>query len=196
VTALKRSEALSVRLDNRTKEGLEAAAERNRSTISREAAERLARSLATDETLKPDFDSEEDRALANLLVMLHRRLRQMTGRSWRDDRYTFRAFAAGIALLLEALPRMLGFSDGEGPVPERLAQIYRDSPRALLHEAADTPSAPELGRGTMVGMLDVLLLYDGPGPLARHRTGYVREHWELPQIYHDLRLGRSRPDLG
>lgn len=195
-TAGKRSQLATIRLDDRTKAALEAAAEKNGSTFSSEAAERLMRSVSFSEQLRPDFDHEEDRALSSLLVMLHRRLRQYTGASWRDDAYTCGAFTAGLAVLAQALPGMLGLADGHAAIPDRLREIYRNSPRALLNEGADPaaatpPTAKELGRGLMVGLLDLLPAYGIPAPGVRHATGYIREYWELPQVFHDLRLGRK-----
>jgi hypothetical protein len=191
MTGLKRSEALSVRLDDQTKTKLEAAAEKNKSTVSSEAAERLAQSFASSERgLKPDFDLEEDRGLAHLLVMLHRRVRQYTAYSWRDHPRAFKEFADGVAIALQALPRMLGFLGREFPEPERLAEIYRNSPRALLGDAATVPAPGELGRAFMVDLLEALPDYVQPG--VHHKTGFVSEYRELAQAAHDLRLGGTK----
>lgn len=185
-TASKRSELLSVRLDEATKALLSAAAEQKQSTISCEAAERLIRSFATDAAMRTDFDHPENRAFSTLIIMLDRRLRQYTGRSWAQDPYTWREFASGLELILQALPRLLGLPDGEPVVPDRLATAYSVSPQAVISDSASLPAGGQLGRVIAASLLEVLPAYGGTPMSAHHSTGFLRELYEFPQIAHDL----------
>ncbi|HEV2187518.1 MAG TPA: hypothetical protein VGR70_09935 [Stellaceae bacterium] len=172
---------------------LQSAADRSQLTLSSEVADRLIRSLSNDYGIPLEFEHSENRGFSGMIVTWERRLRQQTGRSWADDAYTFRAFAAGIVELLQLLPGRLGIADGEPVVPLRLRQIYSAAarPAAASDEPTAVPSPEDLGRGLMIELFNLLPKYAGPEAAVHHATGFHREYPELLQINRDLGLGNS-----
>jgi hypothetical protein len=179
----RRDKHVSVRADERTKAALERAAAKHNQTVSSEAAERLARTFREDAGLAETFD-QRTRGLLALVGQLERGVKLMTGRSWRDDPYTYRELAAGVDTLLGGLPALLSGRTYavEPEVPERVKQLYPDA------ASKDGGLAPgELGRRVARGLLDTLPLMGGPPPA----TDYVSvEMFSLSAVYHDLGLGR------
>lgn len=183
----KRSELLSVRLDDRTKMALEAEAARKQWTVSREAAWRLERSLVDQAAMEEGFGDSPTRGFAALVAMLSRGVGIHTNLAWSNDPYTFREFSTGLSVLLEGLRWLLNLypqrPSGE-TVPLRVRQMY-PSP-------ADMPPPGELGARIARSLLDALPLHAGLPPEPGMAVHFAREYFEFPRIYRDLGLGSDR----
>jgi hypothetical protein len=111
----------------------------------------------------------------------------LTGLSWRDDPYTFRALRAGLVVLLDALPTVLAGLEPEGElrVPERVTKLYAGSASA---EALQDPIG--LGTRLALGICDQLRLLPTRLPLPSETPVQFADSFrELVDIKHDLNPG-------
>lgn len=112
----KRSALLSVRVQPKTKEDVEAAAASRNCTVSLEVDRRLAQSFSEEEALRRAYGAPHVRALAGLVGLLATGIEQPCAADWRSVGYVTKAIKAGLLVILEKL----GAREGD------------DVPRAML----------------------------------------------------------------
>jgi hypothetical protein len=180
-----KNDYISVRVTKELRRALDQSAARSKRDIGPEIRARLDQSFTIDRALMELFGRRENRALTSLILKLAVDVEHITGKSWRDDPYTFEALCGGVQMLLGALPDVLraGAPTGVPEVPDRVRQIYTGRPTAL-----DDPRSL-IGIPLALGLLDALRLYPSVAATDAATTGVqFSQSW--------LQISTIKADLG
>jgi hypothetical protein len=178
-----KSATFTTRIQPELRAALDKAAVKNNRSLSQEVEKRLHDSFELPAQLARRFGPSHIAAFSRLVSEVGKGVELVTGKRWRDDRFTYEAFKSAVNMLLNRCA-----AEGDVRVPERCAEsandIDRNSPG--LGEQMRRPEA--VGAAAALGLLSQTELMDAPPLNHPDNLHYADQFYVLPRVRRDLGL--------
>jgi len=170
---------ITTRITPEVRAGLEREARRSGHKLSREIELRLKQSLQSRDTAGLQREREHNRALGATAGKLAGQIESLTGKNWREDRFTYEALRTGLAALLARLAP-LGIVEMPAAIRAQIEQVP---------EISDQFGKPEgVGLASALGLFDQIRMAEPP-PLGHPPSEYYAEgfYW-MPWVREKLAI--------
>ena len=182
-----KSATFTTRIQPDLRAALDQAAQENNRSLSQEVEKRLDESFKLPARMARDFGPPHIAAFSRLVSEVGQTVEVLTGKRWREDRFTFEALKSAVNILLDRLA-----AEGDVQLPERCAASANasDVHSPGLGEQMRRPDG--VGSAAALGLWSQLELLNTPR--TNGRLGSVRRRLlVLPKVRRDLGL-KSRKD--
>jgi hypothetical protein len=176
---------LTTRITPELRAGLEREARRSGRSLSQEIESRLTNSLNAQ---KEKFGNPRNKALALLVSKLARGVEEITGRSWRHDRFTHDALRSAVNVLLGELAPM-----GEAQVSDRVMDLISHLSKTAPQHANQFRQPDGVGASCAFGLLGELRNAEFPPLGHAANVFYANEFFELPHARKALEIDGGSP---
>ena len=112
-----KSATFTTRIQPELRVALDRAAQEKKRSLSQEVEKRLHESFKFPEWMAREFGPPHIAALSRLVSEVGQTVELLTGKSWREDRFTFEALKSSVNILLDRLA-----ADGDVQLPDRCAE--------------------------------------------------------------------------
>jgi hypothetical protein len=175
----------TTRIQPELRAALDKAARESNRSLSQEVERRLDESFKIAAKIARDFGPPHIAAFSHLVSEVGRMAELMTGKRWREDRFTFEAFKSAVNILLDRLAY-----DGDLQLPERCALSANETDRHSPGFGEQMRRPDGVGAAIALGLWSQIEMSDTPPP--RKGVHLANQFYALPKVRRDLGLKSNK----